>query len=196
MTSALRGTTLAVATAATLLLAGCFAPAPVAPVDPGTEESAPEPDVAPASGETIAGTGYSFQVPEGWTEQDAGAIQAGLDTVAIDATDDDGFSDNVNVILSPAGELSADQIEQLAPAELEGSGATDVELLDRVTIDGSESPHVTGIFTASGATYRIDQYYPTTAGQTFIVTFSYNETVPQDERDAVAFAVLASWQFD
>ena len=196
--SIIRTATVAVAAATTLLLAGCFGPAP-APVDPGTEQTDPGTEsgngAAPATGETITGTGYSFQVPEGWGVPE-GMNQPGLDSVAIDLNDTDGFSDNVNVIVSPAGELSVEQIEQLAAQEIEASGGTEVEFLDRITIDGSLSPHLTGVYSASGATYRIDQYYPTVPGQTYIVTFSFNDTLSQADRDAVAHSILASWKFE
>lgn len=195
MTPPLRTATVAVAAAATLLLAGCFGPAPVVP---STEQTSPGTggSVEPASGETITGTGYSFRVPEGWGIPEAGFEGFGLDSVAADLTDTDGFTDNVNVIVSPAGELTTEQIETLAGPEIEASGGADVEFLDRITIAGTESAHLTGTYSASGATYRIDQYYPTEPGQTYIVTFSFNDTTSQADRDALAYAVLATWQFD
>lgn len=184
-----------VAVAATLLLAGCFGPAPTTPttpVDGGGD--APPTTVDPATGEVVSGTGYSYNAPEGWTLQ-TGNFGAGLDTVVADTNDTDGFSDNINVIVSPAGELSSDQIESLGVAELEGVGATGVTVQSRITVAGAESAHLTASMSQQGTDYVIDQYYPTEPGQTYIVTFSFSPNVSQDDRDALAASVLASWQF-
>jgi hypothetical protein len=179
--------TLVAATA--LVLAGCSITAPPSP-DPETE--APTSDVAPATGDLITGDGYSYHVPDGWglPPQD---LANGSDTLALDLTDDDGFSDNVNVLLSPAGEITPDQVEAAGPPELENSGATDVEVRPRVAIAGEESAHLAAIFTQGTATYQIDQYYPTHDGQTYVVTFSFSQTVSQADREALAESVLASW---
>jgi hypothetical protein len=187
MTRALPRLVLVAATA--LVLAGCSITAPPSP-DPQTE--APTSDAAPATGDLITGDGYSYHVPEGWglPPQDLGT---GSDTLALDLADDDGFKDNVNVLLSPAGEITADQVEAAGPPELESSGATDIEVRPRVAIAGEESAHLAAVFTQGTATYQIDQYYPTHEGQTYVVTFSFSQTVSQADREALAESVLASW---
>ena len=186
MTRVLPRLTLVLATA--LVLAGCS----VLPPAPDTDTEAPTSDAAPATGELISGDGYTYNVPEGWgpPPQD---VSSGADTLALDLTDDDGFSDNVNVLLSPAGSITADQVEQAGPPELEDSGATDVEVRPRLAIAGEESAHLSALFTQGGATYQIDQYYPTHDGQTYVVTFSFSQTVSQGDREDLAESVLASW---
>lgn len=179
--------------ASALVLAGCSLAAPQAPDTGGdTGGDVPTSDAAPATGELITGDGYSYNVPDGWglPPQDVGS---GSDTIALDLTDDDGFSDNVNVLLSPAGTITSDQVEEVGVDELEGAGATGVEVRPRVGVAGEESAHLTATFTQSGATYQIDQYYPTHDGQTYVVTFSFSETVSQADREALAESVLASW---
>ncbi len=176
------------AAALTFSLAGCFAPAP----SPSTGETAPPVStVDPATGDTITGTGYSFNAPEGWSVSPS--LPSGVDTVALDLADADGFADNVNVLLSPAGEVTAEQVETAGVAELEGVGATDVAVRPRITIAGAESAHLTAVLTSGGATYVFDQYYATNAGQTYVITFSFSETEPQGDREALAESVLASW---
>ena len=175
--------------ASALVLAGCSL---AAPPTPDTGGDVPTSDAAPATGELITGDGYSYNVPDGWgLPQQDGA--SGSDTIALDLTDDDGFSDNVNVLLSPAGELTSDQVEQAGPPELENSGASDVEVRPRVGVAGEESAHLTGLFTSNGVSYLIDQYYPTHDGQTYVVTFSFSETVSQADREDLAESVLARW---
>jgi len=176
------------AAALTFTLAGCFSPSP----SPATGESAPPAStVDPATGDTITGTGYAFNAPEGWTVP--GSLPSGVDTVAADLADADGFTDNVNVLLSPAGALTPDQVESAGAAELESVGATDIEVRPRVTVAGSESAHLTAQLSSSGVTYVFDQYYATNADQTYVITFSFSDTESQSDREALAESVLASW---
>ncbi|MFS0731953.1 hypothetical protein ABC304_08095 [Microbacterium sp. 1P10UB] len=185
---------------AVLALAGCASPAATtapdeaAPQESASQESAaPETEAPDASGTTITGDGYSYTAPEGWEDAKDQAGTTGADSLAADLTDTDGFSDNVNVIKSPAGEISADDVETLGVQELEGAGATDVQVLDRENVAGSESAHLTALFSSEGAEYRIDQYYLTNSGQTYVVTFSFSTTVEEPERTEVADSVLSTW---
>lgn len=171
---------------AVMALAGCSS-SPTAGADPT------EPGVAPATGETITGTGYTFQVPEGWGEPEQEIEGFDPDAFAADLDDADGFSDNVNVILSPAGEVTPEQVETLGVEELEGVGATDVEIGDRITVGGSESAHLSAALASEGTEYVVDQFYVTADGQTYVVTFSFSPTVSVADRDEVASSVLASW---
>jgi len=176
------------AAALTFSLAGCFSPAP----SPGTGESAPPASTTdPATGDTITGTGYSFNAPEGWVIP--GSAPAGVDTVVADPADIDGFTDNINVLLSPAGALTADQVEVAGPAELESVGATNIEVRPRLNVAGSESAHLTAQLSSGGATYLFDQYYATNADQTYVITFSFSDTESQQDRETLAESVLASW---
>ena len=191
---------LAGAAALALTLAGCGVVAPPTGTDTGTDtgtetdNGAPDISAAPATGVLIEGDGYSYQVPEGWdVPESSGGFDP--DTLAADLTDTDGFSDNVNVLLSPAGEISPDQVEELGVPELENAGATDVAVQPRVSIAGSESAHITAKFTSEGVLYWVEQYYPTNAGQTYVVTFSFSETLGADDRVAVSESILASWQW-
>lgn len=199
----------ALALSAALLLAGCGMSV-VEPESSGSDDSnasaspdssassspssAPSNDIAPATGETITGSGYSFSVPEGWglPPEDVTAGQA--DVFAADLTDvEDGFSDNVNVVLSPAGEITAEQVETLGVEELEANGATEVVADERIEVAGSESAHLSAMFEQQGVQYAIDQYYLTSGGQTYIVTFSFSPTVERTQRTEVAESILATW---
>jgi len=181
---------LGLAAALTFTLAGCFSP-----LSPSTSESAPPPStVDPATGITITGTGYSFTAPEGWVIPDS--APAGVDTVVANLDDADGFFDNVNVVLSPAGEVTPDQVETAGVSELESVGATDVQVRPRVNVAGAESAHLSAVLNQSGATYRFEQYYATNAGQTCVITFSFSESVSEADREALAESVLVSWTWN
>lgn len=169
-----------------LVLAGCSAPAPAAPA----------PSVAAADGETITGSDYTFRVPDGWGIPDAQIDGFDPDSHAMDLDDiDDGFSDNVNVLVGP-GEASPDEIEDQGVGELEGVGGSDIAVRPRITIAGVESAHLTGTLAASGVEYVIDQYYISHENQMRIVTFSFSADETQDDREALAKSVLASWAWE
>jgi hypothetical protein len=186
----------ALALATSLVLAGCFVSSPTAPSepDPGTTKAS-EPAVAPATGETIMGTGYSFVVPEGWAVPEDVIKPKSVDTLAANLTDADGFADNVNVLQPTAGEFSPEQIESEGVAQLKTAGATDVLAGDRVTIAGSESAHLSAGLTSDHGKYVIEQFYATHAGQTYVVTFSFSPTVSAADRNSLASSVLATWSW-
>ncbi|WP_029145629.1 hypothetical protein [Microbacterium luticocti] len=184
---------------ASLLLTGCasFQGASDGGSDKGSDTTgASTPTVAPATGEKVTGDGYSFTVPEGWGFPEQGVPGQTAKTFAADLTDDDGFADNVNVLASPAGKLTAEQIESLGVKELKNSGVAKVDVLGRVTIAGSPSPHLSADFSTRGIDYRIDQYYATNDTQTYVVTFSSSRSVSQADRDARAESVLATWAWN
>ncbi|MBO9625610.1 MAG: hypothetical protein J7484_04470 [Microbacterium sp.] len=190
----------AVLLAATLALAGCsLGGGAEKPSGDSTgtvqEATAPKIDAPAATGQTISGDGYSYVVPEGWGVPEQSVPGFDPDSLAADLQDADGFTDNVNVVKSPVGVVDADRVESAGVKELDAAGASEVTVNDRVTIAGSESAHLTALMTAGGATYAIEQYYVSTADQTYIVTFSFNDTVASAERTALAESVLVTWRW-
>lgn len=177
---------LALAAAVALGAAGCAAGGSASPAGPQAD---------PATGEVISGTGYHFSVPEDWG--DPGPVEGfDPDSIAADLDDADGFSDNVNVILSPAGKVTPEQVETAGVKELEDAGATDVTVQPRVAVGGSESAHLSAALASSGAEYVVEQYYVSDSDQTYVVTFSFSPTVSEADRAAVTDPILASWEFE
>jgi len=155
--------------------------------------TAPTSSAAAADGPEISGTGYSYHVPKGWGRPPQEVPGFDPDSLAGDLEDEDGFTDNVNVIISPAGELTPEQAEGAAQSELESAGADDPTVQDRLEVAGSESAHVTAGMSRNGNDYTIEQFYPSDDGRTFVVTFSFSNGLTAEERAAVTDAVLASW---
>lgn len=180
-----------VRTAATLLAASLFLVG-CAGTPPDTETAAPK--VEPAAGETITGESYSFVAPEGWAVPED-VPEVGADTLVADLTDTDGFADNLNVVPTPGGEVTPEQVETEGVKELEGAGATDVSFGDRLTVAGSEAANLSALFSSGGTEYRIQQYYLTRDGQTYVVTFSFSPTVSEADRNDLAQSVLATWEW-
>lgn len=110
--------------------------------------------------EVVRGTGYEYELPEGWTEasdedtSQLGAAGFGPDTISADEPEE-GFATNVNVILesSLATEVTprvyADASQQILrdPSVLRGEARRVVERLDprdlgsrrRIELDGQEA---------------------------------------------------------
>lgn len=188
--------------AASLALVGCAdssATEPSKSAPAATQASNPAaapgsgPDAKQAAGKSIEGSGYSFVVPEGWAIPEDGAAQEGVDVLAANLADTDGFADNVNVVVSPAGEVTPEQVESKGVKELENAGAKDVTARDRVTVGDWESAHLSAVFPHDADEYLIDQFYVSHDKQTYIVTFSFSPTVAEADRDDVSSSVLATW---
>lgn len=189
--------------AAALTLTGCSTLIPTSressgssqsDTDTATEEStAGELEAEAATGATIAGDGYTFVAPAGW--QDAQQPIPGFDpdSFAANLQDTDGFADNVNVLKSPVGVVTPDQVETLGLKELETVGATDIAVHDRVMVAGSESAHISAAMASEGVSYVVDQYYVSSDDQTYVVTFSFSDTVPAAERQQISESVLVTW---
>jgi hypothetical protein len=180
------------AAALVLTLAGCFSSAPAPPI---TEESAPPAiSVEPASGALVTGTGYSFNIPDDGTWDVAPMGPPQLDVVVVRDAHDDGFSDSFNVVLWPDAEVTADEFETDGSAKLESVDATDVRVNPRVAIAGAESVHLSALLAESEGVRRwFDWFYVSNAGQPYVISFLFSETVPQEDRDVVTGSVLASW---
>lgn len=180
-----------------LCLTGCTAE--TAP--PAGSASAEQPqntdavEFAPATGTEVSTDEYSFRLPDGWGFPDGAPDGFDATTFAADLRDGDEYPDNVNILVSPGGEVTSEQVEESGIAELEGAGATDARALDRVTAAGSESAHLTATVETGEVPYVVDQYYLVDAGQTYIVTFSSSVDVAQEDRDALALSVLSTWQW-
>lgn len=160
--------------------------------DAAKGDSASSESVDAASGPTIEGTGYSYSVPEGW-DVPPNADTSIADSMAADLEDSDGFADNVNVAISPAGAITPEQVEDQGVKELESIGAEDVTVGDRIEVDGNESAHLSAGMTMNDISYVIDQYYVTKDDQTYVVTFSFSDDVADADREEVAESTLATW---
>lgn len=175
----------ALSLAAVLALTGCGAA--------GESSDAAAIDAEPATGELITGDGYTYNVPEGWVQSGEEALQGVADTLVFDGEDTDDFTDNVNVLLSPAGAVTADQVESDGLAEFEQTEGAEVEVAERVVIADSESAHLSGSLSQQGVEYLMEQYYATNGDQTYVITFSFSSGVSDEDRAAVTDPILASW---
>jgi hypothetical protein len=190
----------ALAIVSTLTLAGCGGSGSDDDSSSNTSDtssSSSSNDAKPADGDSIKGTGYTYSVPEGWAVPDqeiAGTEQT--DTFAADLKDSDGFSDNVNVIrLDPAPVTDLGKLEDGLKAELENAGSGDVKVGDRTEIDGDETVTITSVQTQNDKKYLTDQFNAIHDGVSYVITFSFSDTVSEADRNDLSSSVLASWKW-
>ena len=199
----------ALAIVSTLTLAGCGGGSDSEGDDsPSTDKTsaapssdapteAPDDDVEAPGGDTITGTGYTFAVPEDWAvpEQDIPGTEA-TDAFAANLKDADGFADNVNVIrLDPAPVEDLDRLEDGLGAELERAGSKDIKVGDRAEVDGDEAVSISSVQSQNGTNYLTDQFNAIHDGVSYVITFSFSETVSAEDRQELAASVLSSWKW-
>jgi hypothetical protein len=197
----------ALAIVSTLTLAGCgggsdsdgdTTSSDATTATPDAPETEDADDVEAPDGDTIQGTGYSYAVPEGWAvpEQDVPGTEQ-TDSFAADLKDSDGFADNINVIrLDPAPLDDLDALEKGLEAELEGAGSKDVKVGDRTEVDGDEAVTISSIQEQNGKQYLTDQVNAIHDGVSYVITFSFSDTVSEEDRDEIAASVLSSWKWN
>ncbi len=191
--------------AVALVLTGCSAlgigggdrPATANPSTPsGQDTGTPTtPGAGPATGTLITGTGYSFRVPEGWAEADA-SLAPGADVLVMNTRSSAQFTDSINVLLSPAGLVPLALLEQATRGELEGIGARDVMVGDRVRTGGNEFTHISAFMTLNTLNYQVEQFAVNSNSQTYLITFAFSPSVTEQERMEVATSTLATWSFN
>jgi hypothetical protein len=140
-------------------------------------DSCPPPpglSAALATGLLIAGTGYTFHAPAGWTlpkrvpQANAYAIAARPDA--------EGFYDTINVLGADSNTDSFDEEEQNGVAYFEQAvGATAIQVRPRIEIAGEESVHISSLQTHEGATRWTEQYLVTHIDAAWTITFDFNE---------------------
>ncbi|AXT86657.1 hypothetical protein C6I20_16785 [Aeromicrobium sp. A1-2] len=147
-----------------------------------------------AGGEKFSTDDFTYTAPQGWKDSSANVNDSVL-SLAVDSTDTDGFSDNVNVV----GENSIvdiadiDDVAEAAQQSLTLANTTDVQVHDPIEIDGEQAAHVGAIFDQNGTEYRTEQYFVRHGDAGFVITFSFSKDVPDAKRDKLSESVLATW---
>jgi len=145
-------------------------------------------------GESVGTNDFSFELPEGWVETSQQAPETEL---AFSSTERQGdVANSVNVIKGAGTGQDLDAIEDDLLTSLGASASfEDVELLDRVEIDGVEAAAVTSVATFNGNTYAARQYFAQRGGNLYTITFQLGLDTPEDEMVETAESLLATWQW-
>ncbi|WP_154402925.1 hypothetical protein [Nocardioides speluncae] len=170
--------------------------------EPTTEPPTSEPPITelPAGdGSTITGKGYSFTAPGGWSDQTAHfkRVQPAVDKAAAEPRPKEGFANNVNVLVVPAGPDAGKSLDELAPALRSGLSqfANDVKVLPRTELDGIEAHRQAGRATLFKNEVAVEQIAVIVGDELYNITVTMRMSTPAAERKAAADAVIASWRW-
>jgi hypothetical protein len=143
----------------------------------------------------LEGTGYTVNAPEGWAVPPDAPPIADIYAVADEPDPDNSdIVDTVNVLLGPPSEESLEEFEAGAVRYLEeAKNAKDVEVRPRVQIAGTESVHISAHYTDPGSSRWTEQYTVVDTGTAYTITFTFRESVPRSDREALSESVLATW---
>lgn len=156
---------------------------------------AAEIDAAPATGPEADLPDYSFKLPEGWEEVTDEDFGAEIDFVALDSEGaTDNFANNLNVLQSPAGDIPLEMVEESGTDELEASGASEVEVHDRVLVAGAEASHISAYMEEAGE-YYTNQFYMPHDGNAYVMTLSFAPDMSDADRLDIAGSILATWSW-
>lgn len=192
MTRLPRTIALALALAASLLLAGCGSGSTTLSLD----------DVTPVTGQTVAGTGYSFVVPESWNIAEESVQVMGFDTFVTSSYQENDYVANVNVALASFVEKSLDELEKHVVAEFEKSSLPDIEIedvtiRDRVMVAGSAVAHISSTSAMRDVKLDSEQFYLLNSdGLSAIMTFSFVGETTAAQRDALCYSILVTWSWN
>lgn len=151
----------------------------------------------PAAGVEVKGTGYTYNLPEGWvdTTEQMKARQQTVDSAGSAKPSTKEFVDNVNVGFDSAPGATLGQLQQTIPLQL-STLVRKVETLPMVDIDGVGSIHHRGPAELGDSRYFLEQFATLDdEGKIAIITFSLSRDLPAKERDRLVRSVMASWRW-
>ena len=157
-----------------------------------TVSTAASPSPPPKGSKRFSTPDFFFYAPKNWRDYTRQAQQAVI--AVMTASDTDGFADTVNVIrLDPAPITDLDVLEEALQAELQNAGAKDIEVLDRVQLDGVEAVHDSAVMSAGENEYRIEQFNAISDGVSFVVTISHNTDADPDAMAKDIDTIISTW---
>lgn len=159
----------------------------------GGDDTATTSSARPADGDTVTADGFSYVVPKGWKA----AKQSTILSLAADQKTTQGFRTSINVvsdntIVGVHGKDLEDAVEKV----LATINAKDVEIKERVTIDGEEAVHSAAVMNLNGNQYRVEQYGVEHDGKGYFVTFSFSLDIDQAKRQKICDSILTTWKWD
>ena len=156
--------------------------------------------VVPKGAKVVKGNGYTFAMPSGWHDL-TGAVkkeQASVDVAVGNKVQTDGFTNNLNVVLTPSGGADADDLDTIAK-EIQTSlkpSAPDYAIQDHTTIAGLPAVHLSGVRAEGKQKYWLEQFVIIGPEQSQVISFSFAASTKAAQRDQLITTVLKSWSIN
>lgn len=185
-----------------LVAAGC-GKADTAPEDlttSGTSAASTQPTeaaVVPKGATVVKGTGYSFAMPQGWTNltKTVRKTQPSVDVAVGSKLQTKGFTNNLNVVVTKTSGTSPEELKVIAD-EIKGAlsdSAPDYRVQPPTRVAGLTTVHLSGERTAGEQTYWLEQYVVLGEKNAQVVSFSVSLDYPVAKRRQLIESVLKSW---
>jgi hypothetical protein len=162
----------------------------------------PSSTAKPSTGKAMAGTGYVYNLPQGWEDITAQLKQnqPSIDTGGRAKPATPPFTANMNTLTTPSkvsGAPTADDLDALA-AQIRGEVKTlapKIQTRPHVTIAGAPAVHQEGDANSSGTKFYLVQYFAIHKNKNYGLTFAFPKGASAGEREKVVQPVLASWKW-
>jgi hypothetical protein len=162
----------------------------------------PSSTAKPSTGKAMAGTGYVYNLPQGWEDITAQLKQnqPGIDTGGRAKPATPPFTANMNTLNTPSkvsGQPTKDDLDALS-AQIKGevkSLAPKIQTKPNVTIAGAPAVHQEGDANSSGTKFYLVQYFVIYKNNNYGLTFAFPKSASAGAREKIVQPVLASWKW-
>lgn len=166
--------------------------------EPAPDTSSPSSSVAPASGPSVAGSGYAYRAPKGWLVLPEDPPGFDFDSLSADGeAGENDFTESISVgrfALREARPLNF--IEGPILSGLKMQGATDIKKRSRTHLEDAEAIHFTTTSHDNDAAYNTETFGIVREKTYYLVTFNFSTDRSRAERQRVFDSVLATWHWD
>jgi PsbP len=148
-----------------------------------------------SAGDTLDGDGYSYAIPDGWSDatSEAEGQSQSIDTVVKADEDDDGFHSNLFVEIDPAqGVTDLSQIEEEWATNTAQSVNATPESIDDITIDGQDAVGIRMETTTQDIDVVQVAYLAVKDGQAYSIVLSSSAGAEEEATETLE-QLLDSW---
>jgi flagellar basal body-associated protein FliL len=145
--------------------------------------------------ETLEGDGYSYTIPDDWSDETGATDAQGIDSVVKANNDDDGFFANVFVEIDAAeGVTDVAEIQEEWATNTAQSVNAEPESIDDITIDGEDAVGIRLETTAQGVDVVQIAYLAVEDGKAYSIVLS-SSAGAEDEASETLDDLLGSWSW-
>ena len=123
------------------------------------------------------------------------ASQPAIDVAVGDWRQHDGFTNNLNVVVTPTQGAVEDSLGKVA-RQIKASltkAAPNYQIRKPTSVAGLPAAHLSGIYRAGRQRYWLEQYVVIGEQQTQVISFSVSLDYPRAQRTKLIGDTLASW---
>jgi hypothetical protein len=149
-----------------------------------------------SSGDTLSGDGYSYAVPEGWSDASDQGESQGVDSIVRADDEESGFHTNILVEVDPAsGVTDPNAIKDQWTSNVGGAVGATPSPIDGATIDGQDAVGIRLETTAQGVDVVQVAYLAINDGKIYSIALS-TAADTEDASNDTFDNLLGSWSWE